>query len=122
MRIGRRTFLKGSVAGAAGIAAMAVVKGSVLQKMVPEASAADAQDEKFVNSTCRQCPGRCGIQVRVVNGKAVKIERNPIHPINNYLKGDSAGQGGLCPKGAGGLDQLYDPDRIKGPMKRTNAK
>jgi len=119
MEITRRKFLKGTAAGA-GIAALAGVHGKVLVKSA--AASTGAAGEHFVNSTCRQCPARCGIRVRVVNGKAVKIDSNPIHPINNYLKGDSAGQGGLCPKGAGGLDQLYDPDRIKGPMKRTNPK
>jgi len=42
--------------------------------------------------------------VRVVDGRAVKLEGNPLHPIN---------QGRLCPKGQSGLQFLYDPDRIK---------
>lgn len=117
MKITRRGFLKSTAAGA-GIAAMAGAKTKILEK-IAEANVA-ATGETFVNSTCRQCPARCGIRVRVVNGKAVKIESNPLAPINNYVDGTNEGIGGLCPKGAAGLEQLYDPDRIKGPLKRTN--
>ena len=30
--------------------------------------------------------------------------------------------GTLCPRGHLGLQELYDPDRVKVPMKRTTAK
>jgi len=118
MNITRRTFLKSTAAGV-GLAAMAGAKGGVLEKTA-EANNTGAVEEKFVNSSCRQCPARCGIRVRVVNGKAVKIDPNPLAPINNYVSGPSQGIGGLCSKGAAGIDHLYDPDRIKGPLKRTN--
>jgi len=49
----------------------------------------------------------------VVDGRAVKIEGNPLHPIN---------QGNLCPKGLIGLQILYDPDRIKAPLKRIGER
>ena len=121
MKFTRRTFLKGSAATAGLAALSAWAQNRILQKAVPEAKAiATEGGEKYINSTCRQCPARCGIRVRVVNGKAVKIEQNPLAPINNYLEGPYAGIGGLCPKGVAGLDFLYDPHRIKGPMKRTN--
>src|SRR5712692_8733395 len=58
-------------------------------------------------STCRQCPAGCGIVVRIMNGRALKIEGNPEHPIN---------QGKLCPRGQAGLQILYNPDRLGGPM------
>ncbi|MEW5899962.1 MAG: nitrate reductase, partial [Acidobacteriota bacterium] len=66
--------------------------------------------EKWVQSVCQACPGGCGILVRVVDGKAVKIEGNPAHPVN---------RGRLCPLGQAGLQVLYNPDRIKGPMKKV---
>jgi len=119
LKISRRGFLKGSAAGA-GLAAMASVQGKVLEKIAEAGAGATDASETYVNSTCRQCPARCGIRVRVVNGRAVKIEPNPNAPINNYIEGTAEGIGGLCPKGAAGIDHLYDPDRIKGPLKRTN--
>jgi anaerobic selenocysteine-containing dehydrogenase len=63
-----------------------------------------------VASTCLQCPAGCGIAVRVVSGRAVKIEGNPLHPIN---------RGSICPKAHYGLQIVYDPDRVKGPMVRA---
>ena len=58
-------------------------------------------------STCRQCPAGCGILVRVMNGRAVKIEGNPNHPLN---------RGKLCARGQAGLQMLYNPDRLSGPV------
>jgi anaerobic selenocysteine-containing dehydrogenase len=58
-------------------------------------------------STCRQCPAGCGILVRIMNGRALKIEGNPEHPLN---------QGKLCARGQAGLQLLYNPDRLPGPV------
>jgi anaerobic selenocysteine-containing dehydrogenase len=49
----------------------------------------------------------------VIQGKAIKIEGNPLHPIN---------QGRLCPKGQSGLHALYDPDRIRSPLRRAGER
>ncbi|HEA66750.1 MAG TPA: hypothetical protein ENI07_08020, partial [Desulfobacterales bacterium] len=68
--------------------------------------------ESWVTSVCRLCPGGCGIRVRLVDGLPVKIEGNPRYPTN---------RGGLCPVGHSGLQMLYNPDRIRGPMLRTGA-
>jgi anaerobic selenocysteine-containing dehydrogenase len=46
-----------------------------------------------------------------LNGKAVKITGNP-------LSLDSDGK--ICPRGHLGLQVLYDPGRIRSPLKRTN--
>lgn len=51
--------------------------------------------------------------VRVVDGKAVKIEGNPAHPVN---------RGKICAAGQSGLQLLYNPDRIKRPMKKVDGK
>lgn len=69
--------------------------------------------EEWVSSVCRACPGACGILVRVMDGKAVKIEGNPAHPVN---------KGKLCPLGQAGIQMLYNPDRIKGPMKKVGGR
>jgi len=80
---------------------------------VPGADEWSLGEERYYKSICLQCPGGCGIQVRVVEGRAVKIEGNPIYPTN---------LGGLCPKGQNGLQVLYDPDRIRGTMKRVGER
>jgi len=66
----------------------------------------------FYASTCRECPVGCGILVRSREGRAIKIEGNPDHPI---------GLGGLCARGHAGLQGLYDPDRLKSPMMRSGS-
>ncbi len=58
-------------------------------------------------STCRECPAGCGTLVKAREGRAIKIEGNPEHPVN---------QGGLCARGQAGLQGLYDPDRLRTPM------
>lgn len=69
--------------------------------------------DNWVQSICQACPGGCGILVRVVDGKAVKIEGNPAHPVN---------RGRVCPVGQAALQILYNPDRIKGPMKKIGER
>ena len=69
--------------------------------------------EKWVVSVCGQCQGGCGIKVRLIDERAVKIDGNPLHPVNH---------GTLCPKGQAGLQFLYDPDRLKGPLKRIGER
>jgi anaerobic selenocysteine-containing dehydrogenase len=70
-------------------------------------------EDGYVASTCLQCPAGCGIAVRVVSGRAVKIEGNPLHPIN---------RGSICPKAHYGLQIVYDPDRVRGPMVRAGER
>lgn len=69
--------------------------------------------EKWIPTVCGQCTGGCGTLVRVIDGWAVNIAGNPLHPVN---------RGTLCPKGIAGLQGLYDPDRIRSPLKRTGQR
>jgi anaerobic selenocysteine-containing dehydrogenase len=78
-----------------------------------EQAAAQAHQEVWRSTICQQCQAGCGLLVRVVDGRAVKIEGNPLHPSN---------KGKICPKAQAGLQVLYDPDRIKGPMRRVGER
>ena len=64
-------------------------------------------------STCRQCPAGCGIVVRTINGRAKKIEGNPLHPLN---------RGKLCARGQAGLQVLYNPDRLKNAVRQSGGR
>ncbi len=64
-------------------------------------------------SVCNGCPAGCGVIVRVFEGRAKKIEGNPNHPIN---------QGAICPRGQAMLQDLYHPDRIQTPLRRTGER
>jgi anaerobic selenocysteine-containing dehydrogenase len=70
-------------------------------------------DEKWVPAVCRQCPGGCGVLVRVYGKRAVKLDGNPLHPINH---------GRLCARGQAGLQLLYNPDRIATPLARAGER
>jgi len=117
-KISRRDFAK-LVAGTGGI----IVLGSLLSNLSANQLFTASAEEKVSSSSKIEdvkipsvdlmCPVSCGILARRVNGRLVKIEGNPNHPIN---------EGGLCPKGNSGIMTLYDPYRIKAPLKRTNPK
>ncbi|MBI4585383.1 MAG: molybdopterin-dependent oxidoreductase [Planctomycetes bacterium] len=63
--------------------------------------------ERFATTLCRQCPGGCGLRVRMVNDSVVGIAGNPLHPINH---------GGVCARAPAALQTLYNPDRLTKPM------
>jgi anaerobic selenocysteine-containing dehydrogenase len=62
---------------------------------------------------CRQCGAGCGIQVRMVDGDAKKIEGNEAHPVN---------RGGVCALGHSLLQEVYNPDRILQAQRRTGER
>lgn len=113
--ISRRRFLQatGTAAGAGAIGAgTGVVPGLTTLSHAQSAPAADS-GTTITKNICHQCPARCGIDVYTTNGRVHAIYGDTNHPISN---------GKLCPKGPLGTYILYDPDRFKGPMKRTNPK
>lgn len=110
----RRRFLQatGVLAGAAGVGAL---PGLITLAPVKDVRAEGAAPEgvTVTKSFCHQCPARCGIDVYTHNGRVHAVFGTLDNPLSN---------GKLCPKGHYAQYLLYDPDRIKGPMKRTNPK
>jgi anaerobic selenocysteine-containing dehydrogenase len=113
----RRTFLKVSGVTAASIAAAAGTRSLLGQAGVSiareRAVAAAPLEEHWVRTTCGMCPSGCGLEVRVVAGRAVKVEGNPMHPVN---------QGVCCLRGQASLEALYSPERIQRPRIQTGEK
>jgi anaerobic selenocysteine-containing dehydrogenase len=68
--------------------------------------------ERFVTTACGACPAGCGISVRVVAGNAVRVDGVAGHPVND---------GGLCPRGIAEIQNLYHPDRLRGPTARERT-
>ncbi|HEV8586907.1 MAG TPA: hypothetical protein VGT02_18255, partial [Methylomirabilota bacterium] len=60
-------------------------------------------------TVCRECPAGCGVLAKNRDGRVVKLEGNPDHPVN---------RGGLCMRGQAALQGLYHPDRFNGPQRR----
>ena len=115
-KLSRRDFLKLVGAGGATIGLYKLgLEQSVQEALakVEEGRASSSQEERWTPSVCQLCPAGCGILVRVIGGRAVKIEGHPLNPNN---------QGRLCPKGQAGLQILYNPDRIKGPLRRIGER
>src|SRR5881396_628056 len=111
----RREFIILSGIGATSASLLSAC-GHPEEKLIP----ALIPDDEYVPgidywkaSTCGMCPAGCGIIVRTREHKANKIEGNPLHPVNH---------GALCARGQAGLEMLYNPDRIKGPMKRIGER
>jgi anaerobic selenocysteine-containing dehydrogenase len=113
MKLTRRSFLQTSVVAGSG----ALIAGCAGRK--PETSAmseakalpkAPAKGE-WVASTCQGCTAWCPIEIFVQDGRATRVRGNQLSKANN---------GYVCPRGHLILQQTYDPDRIKVPMKRTN--
>jgi len=58
-------------------------------------------------TTCGGCGAGCGILARSLDGRPVKLEGNPEHPLS---------KGGLCAVGQASLLGLYDSQRLRNPV------
>lgn len=105
----RRDFLK----GVSSLAALAAASGSLpaFAAVGPSAGAVTLAEET-VKSTCVHCVNFCGIEVRKAGGviRAIAPDRGR-RDIYNH---------GICPKGVSGGFTVYNPYRVKAPLKRTN--
>lgn len=109
--LSRRSFLK--VLGATSATALTACAKDAAEKVIPYSKGENESIPgvaTWYSSTCGECSTGCGIKVRTREGRAVKVEGNSAHPIN---------RGGLCGLGQASLQDLYDPDRIRQPMKRV---
>jgi anaerobic selenocysteine-containing dehydrogenase len=114
MRLTRRQFIQASFATAAMLAAGCATQATspVTSAMaVRKAKSAGPAKGDWVASTCQGCTQWCAIQIFVAEGRAVRVRGNPLSKTNH---------GYVCPRGHLIPQQVYDPDRIKVPMKRTN--
>jgi len=111
----RREFLKVLGVSTAATAAVGCGTGEV-EKLIPYLVSPDNTVPGVSNyyaTTCRECAAGCGLIVEVRDGRAIKAEGNPNHPVN---------KGALCARGQSGLQGLFNPDRYRGPMKRDGDK
>jgi anaerobic selenocysteine-containing dehydrogenase len=70
--------------------------------------------KKVVHAACpHDCPDACGVLITIEDGRAVKIQGDPAHPVT---------RGFLCAKVAKYVDRVYSPDRVLYPLKRVAAK
>jgi molybdopterin-containing oxidoreductase family iron-sulfur binding subunit len=105
----RREFLKlvGASAGAAATVGCEKVTKLIPYVVQPEEIVPGIAT--FYASTCQECPAACGLHVRTREGRPIKLEGNPNHPVN---------KGALCARGQASIGRTYHPDRYQHPMKR----
>lgn len=106
----RRHFFK--VVGVASAAGAAACTPRVEEKIIPHVVPPEDQipgEALWYSSICLECAAGCGIMVKNREGRALKIEGNPRHPIS---------QGGVCARGHSALQATYHPDRFRAPLKQ----
>jgi anaerobic selenocysteine-containing dehydrogenase len=73
----------------------------------------DQQNGVFPSVCSLDCPDQCGLLVHKQDGKIMKVQGDPNHPVT---------KGNICNKVRNMAERLYDPKRLKYPMKRIGAK
>jgi anaerobic selenocysteine-containing dehydrogenase len=112
-KLSRRDFLKMAATATVATGFAPAARRIVLEPFVRPPEEVLPGQATWYASTCRQCPAGCGIIVRVINGRAKKIEGNPLHPLN---------RGKLCARGQAGLQLLYNPDRLKNAVRQIGGR
>ena len=73
----------------------------------------ESSEESVIRTVCKDCHVACGVLAHVRNGKLVKVEGDPEHPLS---------RGMMCPKGLSIKQLVYHRDRITYPMKRVGER
>ncbi|HET7853433.1 MAG TPA: twin-arginine translocation signal domain-containing protein, partial [Candidatus Methylomirabilis sp.] len=84
MEVNRRDFLKiigigGATAAMAGCGAQP--PESLIPYVVPPEEIIPGEATWYA-TVCRECPAGCGMLVKTMEGRAIKVEGNPDHPVN----------------------------------------
>ncbi|HJQ21314.1 MAG TPA: 4Fe-4S dicluster domain-containing protein [Gemmatimonadaceae bacterium] len=114
----RREFLKVVGAGAAAASATAC-QGYFLPektgKLIPYLVSPDQTVpgvSTYYATVCRECAAACGVIAETRDGRVIKLEGNPAHPLN---------RGALCARGQAAVQGLYNPDRFRTPLIRNGS-
>ncbi|MCH8988156.1 MAG: molybdopterin-dependent oxidoreductase [Chloroflexi bacterium] len=117
MKLTRRNFLAWAGLGAVGAVAcegFGIRRGELdIQSPVRLPEDLVRGSDNWYASLCRTCPSCEGIVVRVMEGRAKKIQGNPFYPTN---------QGKTHARCEAGLQALYHPDRISSPLRRSGPR
>ena len=116
--LSRRQFLQFSAVSAAGLGASSLVElGFSPNQVLAEVREYKLSRTTETRNTCPYCSVACGLLMYSLGDKAknapaeiIHIEGDPDHPVN---------RGTLCPKGAGLLDFVHSPNRLKYPEYRA---
>ncbi|MBI5247603.1 MAG: 4Fe-4S dicluster domain-containing protein [Elusimicrobia bacterium] len=107
--IKRRDFLQLMAGSFAALAAGGCQFKKPAEKVVPALVAPEEGvpgQAVWYATTCGACPASCGALAKVRDGRPIKLEGNPEHPVS---------RGGLCARGQASLLDLYDSQRYAAP-------
>ena len=109
MKLSRRDFLKWAALSGVGAVACNIFAEREMNIESPVALPEDLVTglDNWYATLCFQCPEREGIVVRVMEGRAKKVQGNPAYPTNGGK------QSARC---EAGLQALYHPDRLPRPL------
>ena len=107
----RRGFLAAAGFGLAGTALASCSRAPVDQAMpfLAQPEAVVPGRPAYYSSTCGACTAGCGLIVKTRDGRPIKLEGNPDHPVS---------RGGLCAVGQASILGLYDSQRLDAPMRQ----
>jgi anaerobic selenocysteine-containing dehydrogenase len=110
MQIQRREFLRllGGVSGAIALGGFGIDEVIDIPDELIEQVKRGKGIETWKNTICRQCPGGCGLSVRLMDDVPIMLKGNPSNPVS---------LGGMCPLGRSSLNSLYSVDRIQKPRR-----
>jgi len=115
-KFSRRNFLKAVTL--AGTAAVAGCSSESARKLIPYIIPPEdivPGEATWYATTCRECPAGCGLLAKNRDGRVIKVEGNPLHPVNegkvcpagrppsrgSTIRTDTAGRGGRIRRGIG---------------------
>ena len=106
----RRDFIKWS--GIAGLSVSLSPALKAFELLSPDEAYAYFLPDEYKYSMCGTCDSNCGVIFHMKGGVIREIQGNPADELG--------GRGDLCVKGQSAMRNIYDPDLLKCPMKRTN--
>ncbi|RJQ51541.1 MAG: twin-arginine translocation signal domain-containing protein [Nitrospiraceae bacterium] len=117
IKVTRRDFLKGSAAiGVAG-----ALSGTVLNTLTPSKAHATEDGIGWIPTTCVGCTTWCSVDVKTQTEggvtRAIDVRGNKYSKRGDAATGDASN---ACPRARLALQEAYDADRVKVPMRRTN--
>ncbi|MDI6777084.1 MAG: molybdopterin-dependent oxidoreductase [Syntrophales bacterium] len=136
MKITRREFIRTAtiLGGSAYLSGCHLLKSEEVPLDIMGAAASDPLETTLgiesIYSVCQMCEGNCGLRARIREGVLVKLDGNPYHPnsmephifYSTGAKDALRYTGSLCVKGQAGIQTIYDPYRIKAPLKRIGER
>jgi len=112
-KLSRRKFLQSASLAAVALPLSDVIASETGLEQSPFEPKGTVKDETVVGGVCEMCFWRCQLVGKKRGDRLVKLEGNP-----NSIDNGSA----ICARGNAGVQLLYDPDRLKYPLKNVGER